>query len=97
MDVILIPSIFEGLSLAAIEAQASFVPVIASYAVPLEAKISNGFYYLDLNDSPSIWAKMTLDIFDKPCQLIKCHDDYDIKKRTRNLENWYLENYMKFM
>lgn len=91
MDVILIPSIFEGLSLTAIEAQASFVPVVSSHAVPLEAKISDGFYYLNLDDSALTWAKLTLDIVNKPCNFIESYNDYDIKKTTRNLEKWYLD------
>lgn len=93
MDIVLIPSIFEGLSLVAIEAQASFVPVIASYAIPLEAKISSGFCYLDLNDSAYVWAKMALDFSYKPCKLNKYHHNYNIKKTTKNFEKWYIKKY----
>ncbi len=49
-DVIVIPSIFEGLSLTAIESQISGVPVVASTAVPEEAVISDGCIRLALEN-----------------------------------------------
>ena len=41
-NVMVIPSVFEGLSLSTIESQISGVPIVASTAIPEEAVISDG-------------------------------------------------------
>lgn len=50
-DVMIVPSIFEGLSLATIESQIAGVPVVVSDAIPEEAIISNGVKRLSLSDN----------------------------------------------
>lgn len=57
MDLFLFPSIFEGLSLATIEAQAEGLPVLASYKViPDDVKINDNFDFFDLSKSAEEWA-----------------------------------------
>ena len=55
-DFFVFPSIVEGLGIAAIEAQASGLFTICSDAVPPEAKITDRFVSLPIND-PCIWAE----------------------------------------
>ena len=57
MDVFLMPSLYEGLGIVAIEAQAMGLPVICSPAIPKDAKISDRIAFLDLKDSAVSWAK----------------------------------------
>lgn len=57
MDIFVFPSLYEGLGIALIEAQASGLPVFCSKNVPIEAKITDEFYFVDLNLSAACWAK----------------------------------------
>lgn len=54
-DVFLLPSLYEGLGIVGIEAQASGLPVIASTGVPTEMKVSSNVVFLDLT-SVSSWV-----------------------------------------
>ena len=49
MDVLLLPSYYEGNPVAAIEAQACGLPVLTSTAVTLEAKVSSILEQISLN------------------------------------------------
>jgi glycosyltransferase involved in cell wall biosynthesis len=57
MDVFLFPSLYEGLGIAAVEAQASGLPVYASNEVPKEAAVTGLFHTLNLKWQPIEWAK----------------------------------------
>ncbi len=60
-DVFLFPSAFEGLGLAAIEAQASGLPVIIADTVPAEVEAVPGLLsWLSLSQPPAVWAKACL-------------------------------------
>ena len=89
-DVIVLPSVFEGLSLTAIESQIAGVPIIMSKAVPQEAVISDGCWYMDITDSAEAWAKKAVEVAGKNIiSLTDKADDYDIKKQVKKIENWY--------
>ena len=60
MDVFVLPSLFEGLGIAAVEAQSTGLPVVLSDSVTREAKIAENAVYLSLNDSPAVWADTIL-------------------------------------
>lgn len=55
MDAFAFPSLFEGLGIAAVEAQAAGLPVICSEYIPAEAKIASEVYTLPLDAEK--WAK----------------------------------------
>lgn len=55
MDVLCMPSLFEGLGIVAIEAQASGLPVLASPAIPSEARVCASFGTVPL--VPAEWAR----------------------------------------
>ncbi|PJM76391.1 glycosyltransferase family 1 protein [Bifidobacterium felsineum] len=92
-DVLAFPSTYEGLGMAAIEAQAADVPVIASNHVPSEAQIiPNSIRYLPLNE-PTRWADVLYAIspFRKrvnKSNLIRAAG-YDIFSSTKKLNEWY--------
>jgi glycosyltransferase involved in cell wall biosynthesis len=56
-DVILLPSLYEGLPNVIIEAQASALPCIVSDAVTNEVNVTGLVSFLSLDDSFLIWAK----------------------------------------
>ena len=57
MDVFLFPSVFEGLGIVAIEAQASGLPCIVSTEVPQDAKVTDRIKFIPLSLSAEEWAK----------------------------------------
>ena len=62
-DLFLFPSLFEGLSISAMEAQGNGVPVLASEAViPREVNIAPNFIFFSLGQSAAEWAKMITEI-----------------------------------
>lgn len=91
MDVLILPSLFEGLSLTTVEAQAAGVPVVVSEAVPKEAIISNGCRYMSFNDEPSFWAKAAIDISITKVALEKQSTTYNIKESAPILTKWYIK------
>ena len=63
MDIFVFPSLYEGLGLVLIEAQANGLKCFTSKnVVPLEAKVSNSLEYIELNKSPQYWASEILKV-----------------------------------
>ena len=60
MDVFVMPSLFEGLPVAGIEAQAAGLPCIFSDVVSQEAALTDEVRYISLNSSDSEWADTIL-------------------------------------
>ena len=57
-DLFLFPSLFEGLSVAALEAQVNGVPVLASKGViPEEVKMNDNFIFFDLQNDALKWCE----------------------------------------
>ena len=92
MDVFCFPSIFEGLGLVAIEAQAAGLPVIASKAVPDEADITDEIVHLSLDNSCKKWADAIIRFSqtDRNRQLDLENSKFNIKKESAKLERFYL-------
>lgn len=90
---------FEGLSIAALEAQASGIPVLASIKViPEEVKLNDNFVFYDLNNSALEWADELLKI--KKTMPRKSKDDilqnfikngYEIGTEAQKLEKLLVE------
>lgn len=87
-DVLVIPSLFEGLSLATIESQIAGVPAVVSDAIPEEAVISNGVRRLKLSDEE--WVDTVLNIADKKVVLNEKSQEYNIEYAVKKLEGWYI-------
>lgn len=57
MDVLIFPSLFEGLSIAGIEAQASGLKIIASDSIAKEMDISKSVDFISLKESNCLWCE----------------------------------------
>lgn len=64
MDVFLFPSLYEGLGMVLIEAQANGLPCVVSSTIPLEADSHTGepFIRCDLKESDSRWANAIMKV-----------------------------------
>lgn len=69
MDCFVFPSRFEGLGMAAIEAQASGLRTVCADTIPAEANITELFEYMPLSASPEEWAD----------KILSCSDGYERK------------------
>ena len=93
MDVMIFPSIFEGLPLTLIEAQAAGLPMLVSDAVTKEAEVTEGLLsWKSIDVDPAEWAKKAIELFEehKPrtCQRESIQAaGYDIHE----LAKWYEE------
>lgn len=90
-NVIVLPSIFEGLSMSTVESQVAGVPVVISSAIPEEAVISDGCIYMDIAVSPTKWAETAISFADKEIHLIDNAKEYDIYEQAPHLEALYIK------
>ena len=94
-DVFLLPSLFEGLPLVGIEAQAAGLPMITSNTVTLEADVTGNVTFLPLELSAEEWAKKILEVnesFVRKDMTQKVREaGYDIKQTAQWLQKFYLE------
>ncbi len=94
MDVFVFPSLYEGLGIAAVEAQAAGVPCILSDQVPLECKMTKRVEYLPLEESPTVWAEHIVAY--QNATHVDTYEDiylagYDIKENAARLQKFYCD------
>lgn len=58
MDVFCMPSLYEGMPVAAIEAQASGLPVVLSDTVSRDTNLGGDVTFLSLRDNARVWAEL---------------------------------------
>jgi glycosyltransferase involved in cell wall biosynthesis len=60
MDVFVLPSLYEGLGMVAVEAQIAGLPTIVSHMVPTEAMVFDFVDFVDLQKGAQKWAEIIL-------------------------------------
>lgn len=95
MDVMVIPSHFEGLCIVAIEAQMAALPIICSEVLSDETFVSSDSEKISLKKSPKVWAEEALEkkgIERKDNTDILRKAGYDAVTEIKRVEQLYLEN-----
>lgn len=94
MDLFILPSLFEGLGIVLVEAQANGVSCIASDTIPREVKVNNNLKFLSLKAGKEIWAKVIEQEIQKngerEAEKVSC-SPFNIKYSVDILEREYLE------
>ena len=93
LDLFLFPSLFEGLPVSGIEAQASGVPILASDTISPELKISECLTWYSLNMDEKEWASKAVSILNTKSHLYTKSEiesaGYDIHSTAKILKELY--------
>lgn len=96
IDIFAFPSLYEGLGMAAIEAQTSGLNCILSEKIPKEVKINENVFFLDIN-SEEEWKNKIIEMsnnYDRNININKIKEaGYDIKTEAIKLEKMYINLY----
>ena len=95
MDVFIFPSLFEGLGIVSIEAQAAGIPVLCSEGLPPETNITPIYHMLMLKEGAEVWAQSAIDIAKTPLahsnmQEYIIDSGFDMKVVAEMMEKYYL-------
>lgn len=100
MDVFVFPSLFEGLGIVAIEAQAAGVPIVCSEGLPPETDITPIYRKLLLSDGEEKWANAALEMAQNPSahtntQKYVIDAGFDMDATAKYMENYYLDRWSR--
>lgn len=100
MDVFVMPSLFEGLGIVAVEAQAAGTPVVCTDTLPVEINVSPLIYRLSLDKSVWEWAEMIMQAVNNPQshQNMKSYiieANYDMDVLAKKIQTFYIDSVRK--
>ena len=93
MDVFVMPSLYEGLGIAVLEAQSSGLPCLISDKVPIECKKTDLVRQISLSQDASVWAKAVVEASKterKNTYQEIADSGFDIEENARKLQEFYL-------
>lgn len=93
MDVFVMPSHYEGLPVALVEAQTAGLPCLVSTNVPAESALTDLVSFIPLEDGTQYWCSQSIKRgemprCDKLCEIIA--KGFDINDNAKRLETFYL-------
>lgn len=94
MDILVLPSHYEGLPVVGVEAQANGLPCLFSTKVTKETRLTHSAQFLDLEAGASMWAEEIISI---KCERNKKAGDelrqagFEIYKEAEKLVKFYIE------
>lgn len=93
IDVFVLPSLFEGLGIVAIEAQAAGLPVILSDGVSKEAIVTNNAKVLSLKKTVKEWARQILSskASDTDIEERIQKAGFDVRAQATTIQNLYID------
>ena len=98
IDVFVFTSLYEGLPVVAVEAQAADLPCVLTDTITPEVKVTEKVRFLGLHDDSVKWAKTILEI--KPAERVSRKAElqaagYDITLEAKRMQDLYLNLYSK--
>lgn len=95
MDALLFPSLWEGLSVTAVEAQASSLPVFASTNISPEHQLTDRIYFIDLSKGGAFWADYILRKMAEAPNRMNMSEQitrsgYNIEEEAQSLQESYI-------
>ena len=89
MDVLILPSVFEGVPVTIVEAQVAGIPCVISDVVNKDVVISNACHYMNVNDTDTDWAEEVLEADKERVVLTEESKNYNIHEAVKALEMKY--------
>ena len=98
MDVFVFPSLFEGLGIVAIEAQAAGIPTVCSEGLPPETNISPIYRKLLLREGPVKWCDVILEMKNSPYAHMNMEQyvidaGFDMNVTAKYMQEFYLDRW----
>ena len=95
MDVMIFPSLFEGLPVTVVEAQATGLPVLLSDCVTNHVAITNLIKVLSLKERTDVWATELLSLIQKrnrqAYNYAVANSDFEMKKSVKKISELYIQ------
>jgi glycosyltransferase involved in cell wall biosynthesis len=96
IDIFILPSLFEGLPIVGVEAQAAGLPCIVSDTITEELKIIDNMFFVNLSDNLNVWIDKIIDVsnscYSRDTSLCIKEAGFDIRDQVRLLESFYIQN-----
>lgn len=89
VDVLILPSVFEGVPVTIIESQIAGVPCVVSNAVNPDVVISNACHFTDVNADDEVWVSEMIKASGEKVVLNENSQKYNINYAVKQLEKKY--------